>query len=72
MSSLNLIYIFYLNKRQEKRRVAMGKSAKIVDRSMQTVGETDIDSKDDVNQRVDDNAFKDLTDFENEDFVYVY
>ena len=50
----------------------MGKSAKIVDRSMQTVGETDIDSKDDVNQRVDDNAFKDLTDFENEDFVYVY
>ncbi|KAL4772868.1 major facilitator superfamily domain-containing protein [Aspergillus nidulans var. acristatus] len=69
---LNLIYIFYLNKRQEKRRVAMGKPAKIVDRSMQTVGETDIDSKGDVNQRVDDNAFKDLTDFENEDFVYVY
>jgi hypothetical protein len=67
-----LIYIFYLNKRQEKRRVAMGKPAKIVDRSMQIVGETDIDSKDDVSQRVDDNAFKDLTDFENEDFVYVY
>ncbi|KAL4995953.1 major facilitator superfamily domain-containing protein [Aspergillus recurvatus] len=72
LCALNMIYIFYLNKRQEKRRVAMGKPAKIIDRSMQAVGETEIDSKDDVGQSVDDNAFKDLTDFENEDFVYVY
>ncbi|KAL4981743.1 major facilitator superfamily domain-containing protein [Aspergillus falconensis] len=72
LCALNMIYVLYLNKRQEKRRVAMGKSAKIIDRSMQTVGEAEIDSKDDVGQRVDDNAFKDLTDFENEDFVYVY
>ncbi|KAL4972254.1 major facilitator superfamily domain-containing protein [Aspergillus desertorum] len=72
LCALNMIYIFYLNKRQEKRRVAMGKPAKIVDRSMQTVGETEIDSKEDIGQRVDDNSFKDLTDFKNEDFVYVY
>ncbi|KAL4910495.1 hypothetical protein BDW74DRAFT_171960 [Aspergillus multicolor] len=72
LCALNMATIFLFNKRQEKRRVAMGKPAKIIDRSMQAVGETEIDSKDDVVQRVDDNAFKDLTDFENEDFVYVY
>lgn len=50
--------------------MAMGKSAKIIDRSMQAVGETEVDKND--AQMVEDNAFKDLTDFENEDFVYVY
>ncbi len=65
-----MAYIFFLNKQHEKRRVAMGKSAKIIDRSMQAVGETELDKND--AQMVEDNAFKDLTDFENEDFVYVY
>lgn len=67
---MNLVYIFYLNKQHEKRRVAMGKNAKIIDRSMQAVGETEVDKND--AQMVEDNAFKDLTDFENEVFVYVY
>ncbi|KAL4793112.1 major facilitator superfamily domain-containing protein [Aspergillus venezuelensis] len=71
LCALNLVYIFYLNKQHEKRRVAMGKNAKIIDRSMQAVGETEV-SKDEEVQMVEDNAFKDLTDFENEDFVYVY
>ncbi|OJJ52449.1 hypothetical protein ASPSYDRAFT_189436 [Aspergillus sydowii CBS 593.65] len=70
LCALNLAYIFFLNKQHEKRRVAMGKSAKIIDRSMQAVGETELDKND--AQMVEDNAFKDLTDFENEDFVYVY
>ncbi|KAL4940560.1 hypothetical protein BDV06DRAFT_224003 [Aspergillus oleicola] len=68
LCALNLVYIFYLNKQHEKRRVAMGKSAKIIDRSMQAVGETEV-SKDEEGQATGDNAFKDLTDFENEDFV---
>ncbi|KAL4810625.1 major facilitator superfamily domain-containing protein [Aspergillus unguis] len=72
LCALNMAYIFYLNKQHEKRRVAIGKPAKIIDRSMQEVGETEVD-KNETNQAAeDDNAFKDLTDFENEDFVYVY
>ncbi|KAL4877377.1 major facilitator superfamily domain-containing protein [Aspergillus karnatakaensis] len=70
---LNMMYIVYLNRQHEKRRVAMGKPAKIIDRSMQQVGEPeDDDLKGESGQTTDDNAFKDLTDFENEDFVYVF
>jgi hypothetical protein len=71
-----MLYIAYLNKQHEKRRVAMGKSAKIIDRSMQAVGEPEEEDKgEDAGKGEttgDDNAFKDLTDFENEDFVFVY
>lgn len=69
---MNMAYIFYLNKRHEKRRVALGKSAKIIDWSMQAVGEGEPDKSEAEHAAEDDNAFKDLTDFENEDFVYVY
>ena len=50
----------------------MGKSAKIIDRSMQAVGETEVDKNEPGQATEVDNAFRDLTDFENEDFVYVY
>jgi hypothetical protein len=54
----------------------MGKSAKIIDRSMQAVGEPEEEDKGEEAGKGettgDDNAFKDLTDFENEDFVFVY
>ncbi|KAI9373385.1 major facilitator superfamily domain-containing protein [Aspergillus egyptiacus] len=72
LSRLNLAYIFYLNKQHERRRVAMGKPAKVIDRSMQAVGEPEVDKNDGEQTAEEDNAFKDLTDFENEDFVYVY
>ncbi|KAL2819039.1 major facilitator superfamily domain-containing protein [Aspergillus cavernicola] len=72
LSALNLVYIFYLNQQHGKRRVAMGKSATIIDRSMQEVGEPELDKAEDGRMTEEDNAFKDLTDFENEDFVYVY
>ena len=66
-------YLFLLNKKHEKTRVSMGKSAKIIDHSMQAVGAVPID-KTEVPQPMlsEDNAFKELTDWENEDFVYVY
>ncbi|KAL2847537.1 major facilitator superfamily domain-containing protein [Aspergillus pseudoustus] len=71
--ALNMLYITYLNKQHEKRRVAMGKSAKIVDRSMQAVGEPEEMDKGEAGETMnEDNSFKDLTDFENEDFVFVY
>ncbi|KAJ5677652.1 uncharacterized protein N7477_003285 [Penicillium maclennaniae] len=70
---LNTAYLYFLNKKHEKRRVAMGKDAKIVDFSMHAVGAV-IEDKEGlpVQQVVQDNAFKDLTDMKNEDFVYVY
>lgn len=50
----------------------MGKNAKIIDRSMQAVGETEVDKDEFGHTAAEDNAFQDLTDFDNEDFVYVY
>ncbi|KAJ5672255.1 hypothetical protein N7507_001382 [Penicillium longicatenatum] len=70
---MNMAYLSFLNKKHEKKRVALGKDAKIVDHSMFAVGTVPID-KDGmpVQQVANDNAFKDLTDWQNEDFVYVY
>ncbi|KAJ5724076.1 hypothetical protein N7488_002111 [Penicillium malachiteum] len=70
---LNMAYLSFLNKKQEKRRVAVGKSAKVIDHSMFAVGAVPTDKEGaPIEEVVDDNAFKDLTDFQNEDFVYVY
>ncbi|OJJ36668.1 hypothetical protein ASPWEDRAFT_38276 [Aspergillus wentii DTO 134E9] len=72
---LNMLYLFFLNKKHEKQRVAMGKSAQVVDQSMFAVGAVQTDNSKDVYPQqgvTDDNAFKDLTDCKNEDFIYVY
>ncbi|PWY76450.1 MFS transporter [Aspergillus sclerotioniger CBS 115572] len=70
---LNMTYLFLLNKRHEKQRVSMGKQAKIVDQSMQVIGAVPVDKTESPQQALgEDNAFKDLTDWKNEDFVYVY
>ncbi|KAM0747466.1 MFS general substrate transporter [Meredithblackwellia eburnea MCA 4105] len=64
---LQVINLYYLNKRKERQRVAVGKPAKINDTSMKAHYEAmDPDSK------LGKNAFSDLTDRENEEFVYVY
>lgn len=68
-----------LNKMQEKKRVRNGKEAKVVDHSMQQHYH-DIHSDNDnagaeagnAEQRLGQNAFKDLTDRENDEFVYIY
>ncbi|KAF2744144.1 putative MFS transporter [Sporormia fimetaria CBS 119925] len=64
VQTLNLMR---LNKKQEKRRVANGKPAKILDRSMQKT----LNSADRTEQQIlDDEApFVDLTDKENDEFV---
>ncbi|ELR09202.1 hypothetical protein GMDG_03779 [Pseudogymnoascus destructans 20631-21] len=61
--------LMWLNKKQEKRRIANGKSGVIVDRSMTT--NVNIDSK---TQEVsgDREEVLDLTDKRNDEFVYVY
>lgn len=53
--------------------MALGKDAKIVDQSMQIIQAVSDDTKEDLPQQTgDDNAWKDLTDLQNEDFVYVF
>ncbi|KAF7165952.1 hypothetical protein CNMCM6106_001924 [Aspergillus hiratsukae] len=74
------LYLVYLNRKQAKRRSALGKSAHIVDESM--LSKKHLDGKalavelEDVapapaTQTVD-KGFSDTTDLKNEDFIYVY
>lgn len=63
--------LFVLNKVQERRRVSNGKPARMVDRSMQDHYEGDAEAFDDA-EGLGDNAFLDLTDRENDEFVYIY
>nr|ADG21977.1 major facilitator superfamily transporter [Cordyceps tenuipes]ADG21980.1 major facilitator superfamily transporter [Cordyceps tenuipes] len=71
--------LIMLNKLQEKKRVQNGKEAKVVDHSMQEHYH-DIESENEAigseegmpEQRLGQNAFKDLTDRENDEFVYIY
>lgn len=71
----NMAYLLLLNKKHENQRVSMGKSSKIIDKSMAAVGtvfKEEEEGKVQQGEGVDDNAFRDLTDLDNEDFVYVY
>ncbi|ROT36530.1 MFS general substrate transporter [Sodiomyces alkalinus F11] len=68
---LQVVCLFYLNKRQERRRVKNGKPAKLRDLSMEhryTSGREDGET----GAPLGENAFKDLTDSKNDEFVYVY
>lgn len=72
---LNTAYLLFLNKKHEKKRVSMGKSAKIIDKSMAAIGtvfKEEEEGKVQQEEGVDDNASRDLTDLDNEDFIYVY
>ncbi|KFY94065.1 hypothetical protein V498_04077 [Pseudogymnoascus sp. VKM F-4517 (FW-2822)] len=63
--------LMWLNKKQEKRRIANGKSGVIVDRSMTT--NVNVDSKTQEAEVLGERAeVFDLTDKENDEFVYVY
>ncbi|KAG5979081.1 hypothetical protein E4U54_006983 [Claviceps lovelessii] len=68
-----------LNRRQEKKRVRNGKAAKVPDLSMQStyhaMGEQDrgeAASQHAPRARLGDQAFLDLTDRENDEFIYIY
>jgi len=73
-------YLFWCNKSHAKKRVALGKSAKVNDRSMQQVKVAyDNDGKmngmvegEDIAVNHEEHAFEGRTDLQNEDFVYVY
>lgn len=66
-----MAYLAVLNKKHEQKRVAIGKHAKVVDQSMQTV-QGPSDDKEPAQQAADYDVWRDLTDWQNEDFVYVF
>ncbi|KAL0061392.1 hypothetical protein AAF712_011793 [Marasmius tenuissimus] len=58
----------YLNKKHEATRIQMGKVGKVVDRSLESYKAAD---KGKEGEAKNDQAFDDLTDLRNEDFIYV-
>lgn len=76
---LQALNLRLLNKLQERKRVKNGKPAKIKDRSMESeyhdadeqleTGDFEADAR---RPRIGDNAFLDLTDRTNDEFVYIY
>ncbi|KZT60604.1 MFS general substrate transporter [Calocera cornea HHB12733] len=69
-------YLHYLNKKQEKRRIAAGRPGHVVDTSIMTLEEVEKHRQHQiatgqVEINTNDHAFEDLTDFQNMDFMYV-
>ncbi|TLD14185.1 uncharacterized protein PgNI_04431 [Pyricularia grisea] len=73
LQAANLVF---LNKLQEKKRVTNGKPRKIKDLSMEHsyshAAETEQEEVGEGGVRLGENAFMDLTDRQNDEFVYVY
>ncbi|KAK3299606.1 major facilitator superfamily domain-containing protein [Chaetomium fimeti] len=79
VSAIIPFYLMFLNRRHAKRREELGKSAVLVDESMMgknhmedskavEAGESNRQQK----ALEEDNALQDMTDLQNEDFIYVY
>ncbi|KAJ9624323.1 hypothetical protein H2204_010879 [Knufia peltigerae] len=69
-----VLFLMMLNKKHAKTRESLGKKAKIVDKSMKrikarTAAAADDDAEEDG---FGQHAFDDKTDWENEDFIFVY
>ncbi|OSS48174.1 hypothetical protein B5807_07726 [Epicoccum nigrum] len=70
---LAMAWIKVLNRKHAAAREAMGKSANIVDLSMEGSRISDPEGAEDIQgDGVGDKAFDDVTDIKNEDFIYVY
>ena len=61
--------LFFLNRRHEKTRIANGKPAKLLDHSME---ERYVDMTENSNPQLGSLAFANVTDLENDEFIYVY
>ncbi|KAJ7287840.1 major facilitator superfamily domain-containing protein [Mycena rebaudengoi] len=74
ISALTLItaaYLAYLNRQHEAKRIRLGKVGVVVDSSLQTVKEKNRRAAEQGDEVVlNEQAFHDLTDLENEDFIY--
>jgi hypothetical protein len=78
VSLLIPIYLALLNRQHAKRREEMGKAAVRVDESMLEKADMALGKGVEVEEggsrqgQETDNGFSDLTDMQNEDFIYVY
>lgn len=80
VSALIPYYLKFLNVRHAKRREELGKSAALIDESMMTKDKmadskaVEIEDAEGLQHRTleEDNALHDVTDLNNEDFIYVY
>ncbi|KAL2170676.1 hypothetical protein VTG60DRAFT_4518 [Thermothelomyces hinnuleus] len=80
ISALIPFYLMILNRRHAKRREQLGKNAVLVDESMIVKSQMEdskaVEVEDASNRRQraleEDNALRDMTDLQNEDFIYVY
>jgi hypothetical protein len=66
----------FLNRKHANTRIALGKSAVVLDRSMMNAQERivseGVDAGTGEGEQEGEKAFDDITDLENEDFVFVY
>ncbi|KAK7754603.1 hypothetical protein SLS62_003386 [Diatrype stigma] len=67
-----VVNLLVLNRMQERRRVSNGKPAKLHDASMDHKYTSSAKQGDESGFQAGENAFKDLTDSTNDEFVYVY
>lgn len=79
---LQTFYLIFLNKRNEKRRAAMGKTGRHIDYSLENsakwaqmradaaAAEVEEGEKGIAQNVINEHAFEDLTDKQNEDFIY--
>lgn len=68
LAGVQAAWLFFLNKRKERKRVAIGRPAKIVDHSMDRKFKQEAEDEEIVQDALHD----DRTDKQNVDFVYVY
>lgn len=69
---IQLANLMFLNKMQGRKRVANGKKAIIHDTSMDDKYHEEEATAEGTEQKFGDNAFLDLTDRKNDEFVYIY
>ncbi|KAK7183002.1 hypothetical protein DPSP01_006049 [Paraphaeosphaeria sporulosa] len=70
---LAMVWITILNRKHAAERERLGKSAKVVDLSMETSDHPEGEEAVNASQGgVGDKAFDDITDIKNEDFIYLY
>ncbi|KAJ3503602.1 hypothetical protein NLJ89_g8358 [Agrocybe chaxingu] len=74
---ITVVYLWHLNEWNRKRRLARGKAGKIVDYSMLSAQDAekirlDQDASGPSTRGIGNHAFEDLTDLQNDEFIYVY
>jgi hypothetical protein len=80
LTAIQVVYLFYLNKRNVKRRIAAGKTGKHVDYSLENSSNWAAMKKANVAEGIEkaqeeqgnSHAFEDLTDRQNDEFIYQY